>query len=87
MCAWEIPGVAGAAAPAVATLNPKSVHGACQALGADPAFAVTFVAVTQRLQQCQESARGLPLSARGGVQFRCLEPHHFQPEARHPTRY
>ena len=42
---------------------------------------MTFVAVTARLQQCQEAAHGAPPGARGGVHFRCLEPHHFQPEA------
>ena len=31
--------------------------GHAQALGADQAVAVTFVAVTARLQQCQEAAR------------------------------
>ena len=58
---------------------PVSAAG-MQALSADPALAVTFLAVTRATQQCQELPRLLSDDLAHSIAFRCLEPSHFEPE-------
>ena len=49
-------------------------------LSADPALAVTFLAVTRAAQQCAELPRLLAGDMAQRVAFRCLEPSHFEPK-------